>query len=96
MLPQSRFNREAQVAPIVLFIIIFCLIGFMWIVLGPMMDIGASTFNNMGSTGVVQSEESRQVAGTLQLAFEYYPFIALLLLLISLLITSMREKYSQV
>jgi len=95
-LPVHRFDRKAQVAPIILFIVIFALIGFVWIMLGPMMDVGASTFNSYGDTGGIQSEESRQTTSVLQLAFENYPIIALLILLVSLFITAMREKYSTV
>ena len=95
-MPLSRFDQRAQVAPLILFFIIFALIGFLWITLGPMMDVGASTYNSLEGTGVVHSEESRQVTSTLEAAFQYYPLIALLLLVISLFITAMRDKYSQV
>ena len=96
MIPGSRFDRSAQIAPIILFFIIFALIGFLWITLGPLMDVGASSYNTLDSVGVVHSEESRQVTSTLLTAFQYYPLIAMLLLVISLFITAIREKYSQV
>ena len=96
MLPRSRFDQSAQVAPIILFFLIFALIGFLWITLGPMMDVGASTYNTLEGTGIVHSEDSRQVTNALLLAFKYYPIIALLILVLAFFITAMREKYSQV
>ena len=93
---RSRFTTDAQVAAVVLFFIIFVMVAFLWIALGPMMDVGAQSYNTMGSAGITHSEESRQVASTLEMAFRNYPIIALLLLVLAFFITSMRSKYSEV
>lgn len=85
-------NESGVVGSIILMIIAIAVIGFLYITVSPIIDIGADVHNDYVDDGGVTTQAQNDAITDIQLAFYLTPAVCIFALVFAIIVDALRER----